>query len=245
MRNKIVIILVIITLLAWSYILLVPSFQIDNNHSLRGTRKTLTQISQEASSSVVSIIIKTQMDIYRSNPYNFFEQIVWQTDIESGLWSGFFVSSDWYIITSKHVIDDSDAEYIVVLQSGEQYSSEVAYLSDNEDIALIKINSDSQIFKPLEIQSSKNIIETWGSVIAIWNTLSENAHSVSFGIVSGINWLLETDVVLLPWNSWGPLISSNWKVIGINTAIDMLRDNAWLATQIDSEMVEIYLSSVK
>lgn len=249
MWKKVFIILVIVSLLIWAYILVTSVVNTDNKEitaiNSQSSIQSLELIAQSASPSVVSIIIKTRMNIYRSDPYNFFEQIVWRTDVESGLWSGFFISDDWYIITSKHVVDNSDAEYIVVLQNGEQFSSRVVYIDRDSDIALIKINSDSHIFQPLKIQAPKNIIEIWETVVAIWNTLSENDNTISFGTITGVNWFLETDILLFPWNSWGPLVNIHWKVIGVNTAIDWSQDNISLATQINSEMIEIYLSSVK
>jgi len=205
--------------------------------------------------SVVSIVIKKDLVIYKSDPYGFFQQPAWTVSRQVGGWSGFFVSEDWIILTNKHVVQDTTAEYTVILNTGEEYDATVVALDPVNDLAVIKIQDLQNNFLPLPISSNLDNIEIWDFWIAVWNALAELQNSVSLWIVSGKNrtiqtgWeslsgLLQTDAAINPGNSWGPLINLFWEVIGINTAIASNSNGIWFAYWLTQERVDYMLRSI-
>jgi len=81
---------------------------------LEGLQENITNIAKDISPSVVSIVIKKDLVIYRSDPFGFFQQPV--GSVERKVWggTGFFVKSDGTLITNKHVVEDTDSVYTVI-----------------------------------------------------------------------------------------------------------------------------------
>lgn len=205
--------------------------------------------------SVVSIVIKKDLVVYRSDPYGFFQQPA--GTVSRQVWGGswFFISKNWIILTNKHVVQDSSAEYTVILNTGEEYDAIVVALDPVNDLAIIQIQDEENTFSPLPISQNLNEVEIWDFGIAIWNALAELQNSVSLWIVSGKNrtiqagWdslsgLLQTDAAINPGNSWGPLINLSWEVIGINTAIASNSNGIWFAYWLTQERIDYMLQSI-
>ncbi|NUQ57331.1 MAG: trypsin-like peptidase domain-containing protein [Candidatus Paceibacter sp.] len=145
--------------------------------------------------------------------------------------TGFFVSKDGIVLTNKHVVADTEAEYSVLANDGKTYAAKVLSRNPFQDIAVLKVEGSSFPFIPLGDSDSLKLGQT---VVAIGNALGEFQNTVSTGIVSGLNrritaqgsptgpedlqGLVQTDAAINPGNSGGPLIDLNGKVIGINTA---------------------------
>ena len=145
--------------------------------------------------------------------------------------SGFLVAADGYIVTNKHVVDDDEAEYTVVLQDGRQFSGKVLAVDPTLDLAILKIEGTEFPFISL---GDSDKLEIGQTVIAIGNALSEFQNTVTKGIVSGVDRRLvagsrgsteviegaiQTDAAINPGNSGGPLIDLRGEVVGVNTAI--------------------------
>jgi serine protease Do len=145
--------------------------------------------------------------------------------------SGFLVAADGYIVTNKHVVDDKDAEYTIVLQDKRQFTATVLALDPSLDLAILKIDGTGFPFLPL---GDSNKLEIGQTVIAIGNALSEFENTVTKGIVSGVNrhlvagtrtatevieGAIQTDAAINPGNSGGPLIDLQGEVVGVNTAV--------------------------
>lgn len=145
--------------------------------------------------------------------------------------SGFLVAADGYIVTNKHVVNDDEAEYTVVLQDGREFSGTVLAIDPTLDLAIMRIEGTDFPFISL---GDSDAIEIGQTVIAIGNALSEFQNTVTKGIVSGVNRRLvagtrsateviegaiQTDAAINPGNSGGPLIDLDGNVIGVNTAI--------------------------
>ncbi len=220
--------------------------------NIQSLENTLTQLAQEVSPSVVSIVIKKDLPLYQRNPFGFFRSELWSIETELGGWTGFFVDTAGTIITNKHVVRDPNANYSVVLNNWEIYDARILGLDPVNDLALIKVDYESI---PMKIATKSDKLNIGQFVIAIWNALSEFQNSVSFWVVSGKNriiqawWedlssLIQTDTAINPGNSWGPLIDMTWKVIGINTAIASWQ---WLGFSISltSEKVAYMLDSIE
>lgn len=220
--------------------------------SINDLENNITELVDETSPSVVSVVIKKDLPQYLANPFWFFAREVGSVSTEVGWWTGFFVDNEWTIITNKHVVEDTQATYSVVLSDGESYDARVLALDPVNDLAIIKIDKDTI---PLTIIWKDSDVKIGQFVIANGNALSEFQNSVSFGVVSGKNriieaqWqklssLIQTDTAINPWNSWGPLINMAGEVIGINTAI---ASGQWLgfSIQLSKEKIDYMLDSIE
>ncbi|GAB2911176.1 Do family serine endopeptidase [Paralcaligenes sp. KSB-10] len=141
--------------------------------------------------------------------------------VPRGVGSGFFISSDGYILTNNHVVADSNGIF-VTLTDGKEYKAKVIGTDPRTDVALIKI--DAKNMPPLPIGDS-NQIKKGQWVLAIGSPFGLDS-TVTAGIVSAINRdtgdylpFIQTDVAVNPGNSGGPLINLAGQVIGINSQI--------------------------
>ncbi len=148
-----------------------------------------------------------------------------------GAGTGILFRQDGYIVTNKHVIFDSSAQYTVLLSNGSQKTAKVIYRDLNNDIAIIKIDGSYKTIGSIGDSSGLKLGQT---VAAIGNALGEYDNSVSVGIVSGLNRsitaqdetgksetlsnIIQTDAAINPGNSGGPLIDLNGDIVGINVA---------------------------
>ena len=138
--------------------------------------------------------------------------------------SGFFISSDGYVVTNNHVISDA-SEVSVRTSDGEEYDAEIIGRDTDLDIALLKITSDDE-FTPLDFADSDDIrVGEW--VIAIGNPFGLGG-SVTAGIISArhrrisagpYDDFIQTDASINRGNSGGPLLDMDGDVIGVNTMI--------------------------
>ena len=161
--------------------------------------------------------------------------------------SGFIISSDGYVITSRHVVADKEADYTVILEPKKKYPAKVLARDPINDIAILKIK-DKRL-PSLELGDS-NKIELGEEVVAIGNALGEFHDTLSSGIVSGLSryiqatdrmtrqaerlrGLIQTDAAINPGNSGGPLVDMGGKVIGVNTAVVMGAQNIGFAIPIN------------
>ncbi|MBE6530495.1 MAG: trypsin-like serine protease [Ruminococcaceae bacterium] len=147
---------------------------------------------------------------------------------QSGIGSGFIISSDGYIVTANHVVEDMD--YInVVLSTGGSYVAKVIDGNEFTDLALIKINKTG--LTPLKVGRSSDLL-VGDNVIAIGTPAAiDFAGSLSEGVVSYNNRVLkitdssgrvekkmtviQTNALVNPGNSGGPLINEYGEVVGI------------------------------
>ncbi len=146
----------------------------------------------------------------------------------SGVGSGFVFNKNGHVITNAHVVENSE-KVIVTFLDGRSYSADVVGVDEFTDIAVIKVDADSDLLKPLLIGDSSNL-KVGMRVSAIGNPFGLSG-SMTSGIVSALGRLLpsesgfsipdviQTDAAINPGNSGGPLLNSRGEVIGINTAI--------------------------
>jgi len=145
---------------------------------------------------------------------------------QSGSGSGFVISSDGFIITNHHVIEGA-MNIMVAFSDGLEMSASLVGTDPSSDIAVLKVY-DGEL-KPLQFSNS-DLLEPGQIAIAIGNPLGLQ-HTVTAGVVSAtgrslragngrlIDDIIQTDAALNPGNSGGPLVNSDGKVIGVNTAV--------------------------
>ncbi len=152
--------------------------------------------------------------------------------VKIGGGSGFIISEEGHILTSRHVVQDPEAEYTAVLEPEKKHKVKILARDPINDLAILKINAKNLPY--LELGDSGKI-ELGEEVIAVGNALGEFHDTISSGIISGISrivratnemtlqaenlrGLIQTDAAINPGNSGGPLIDMEGKVIGVNTA---------------------------
>ncbi len=168
-----------------------------------------------------------------------------ERDGESGGGSGFFITSDGYILTNRHVLTDEDSGYTVTTHDGISYEAEVVSRDLNLDIAFLHIEGEDFDTLPLGDSEELRLGQT---AMAIGYSLGELRNSVSVGVVSGLvrdiyaregfrverlEGMIQTDAAINLGNSGGPLLNLKGEVIGINTATDVFADNIGFAIPVN------------
>src|SRR3989338_5947526 len=229
--------------------------------------KDTVTVVKEALPAVVSIIATQELQLLPQSSFfdDFFFQFPFemspfpqrqqqeapQTErrqVSSG--SGFIVRDEGLIVTNRHVVLNEEAEYSVVLSSGETYDAKVIDSDSIQDLAIVQIiqkDGEKKTFSTLPLGDSNEVV-IGQTVIAIGNTLGEFRNTVTRGIVSGINRTLtaggigiqseliegaiQTDAAISSGNSGGPLLNLKGEVIGVNTAVSQEGENIGFALPI-------------
>lgn len=147
--------------------------------------------------------------------------------------SGFIVTSDGYIVTNYHVIEEAykgGYDISVILYNGEAYKAEIVGVEDDNDIAVLKV--DASGLPAVTLGSSKDLM-VGDTVYAIGNPLGELSFSMTSGMVSALdreittgsengltttNNMFQIDAAVNEGNSGGPVYNDKGQVIGIVTA---------------------------
>jgi serine protease Do len=138
--------------------------------------------------------------------------------------SGFIIHPTGYIVTNNHVVEDA-TEIKVTLSTQKEFDATLIGRDPKTDLALIKINSDTDLPIVPFGDSDALLVGDW--VLAIGNPFGLG-HTVTAGIVSAKGRIIgagpyddfiQTDASINPGNSGGPLFNMRGEVIGINTAI--------------------------
>lgn len=150
------------------------------------------------------------------------------TSIPQGTGSGFVWDASGTIITNFHVVRGAqDVE--VTLADGSVWKAKPIGFEPEKDLAVIKIDAPADKLSPIPIGTSSDL-KVGQSVMAIGNPFGLD-HTLTTGIISGldreirsptkhpIQGVIQTDAAINPGNSGGPLLDSNGRLIGMNTAI--------------------------
>ena len=146
-----------------------------------------------------------------------------------GSGSGFIVSSEGYILTNAHVIEDAE-EITVLLANGEEVEAALIGFDEETDVAVLKVEHEGLV--PMALGDS-DAVRVGEFVVAIGNPLdtSSLANTTTFGVISAhareitidghTNTYLQTDAAINFGNSGGPLVNQAGQVVGINTFIKL------------------------
>jgi S1-C subfamily serine protease len=104
------------------------------------------------------------------------------TRSQQSLGSGVVVTSDGYILTNNHVVQDPSASIKVTLPGREEMAAKVIGVDELSDLAVVKIDAQGLTTLPWA-DSDKVRIAEW--VLAIGNPFSFN-QTVTLGIVSAV-----------------------------------------------------------
>jgi len=143
-----------------------------------------------------------------------------------GTGSGVIVSSDGYIITNYHVIDNANS-IEVTTNDNKSFNAELVGYDENSDIAILKIDNNRSFPYIIFADSNQTKIGEW--VLAVGNPFNLTS-TVTAGIISAKSRdlsdfdsknqsFIQTDAAVNSGNSGGALVNINGDLIGINTAI--------------------------
>ncbi len=208
----------------------------DPVRTLRETGKAFAQVARTATPAVVSIRVEqtieqpmqSQQDIleYFFGP-QFRQQQPPQTQKrrQMGQGSGFIITSDGYILTNNHVVNDADS-IVVTLKDGRELKAKLIGTDPETEIALIKVDGEDDL--PTVALGDSDALQVGEWAIAVGNPFGLQ-ETVTAGIISATGRsqvgitdyenFIQTDAAINPGNSGGPLMNIDGEVIGINTAI--------------------------
>jgi len=201
----------VLTLLIW--ILISPSV----SRAVTTDEQNNIDVYRKAAPAVVNI---TSTVIQR----DFFFGVV----PRSGSGSGVIIDSKGYILTNNHVIENAQ-RIEVTLSNGNKWPGNLVGTDPYNDLAIIQIDAPSEQLQTLSLGSSQDL-QVGQKVIAIGNPFGLQ-QTLTTGIISSLGRtihteqgeemedLIQTDAAINPGNSGGPLLDSDGKVIGLNTAI--------------------------
>ena len=189
-------------------------------------------VAESSNPSIVSIISEIEVRQRQFNPFfndPFFQDLFPEFKRKGQtLGSGVIISSDGYIITNNHVIDDAD-KIKVIMYDKTEFEASVIGVDPLSDLAVIKIEADVVLPEITMGNSDKLSVGEW--VVAIGSPFGLHLnHTVTAGIVSATGRsnviskltyedFIQHDAAINPGNSGGALLNLDGELVGINTAI--------------------------
>jgi serine protease Do len=216
------------------------------------------KVVDEVTPSVVTVgVKKTQRIIspesFFFGPFSFFGLPgggqVQEKKIEQDIGSGFIISAEGLVVTNKHVVEDTEAEYRIITSDNNEFKVEKIYRDPANDLAILKVNPGGKSFKPVKMGDSDKL-KVGQFVTAIGTALGEFRSTVTTGVISGLGRgieagsplggvserldnVIQTDAAINPGNSGGPLLDSAGWVIGVNVAVSQAGENIGFAIPIN------------
>ncbi|MDJ0841770.1 MAG: trypsin-like peptidase domain-containing protein [Acidobacteriota bacterium] len=189
---------------------------------------------EKVQSAVVSIQVTQEAQATAGNPlerelFEFFNrrQPPRRRDEVRGGGTGFVISSDGYIVTNRHVVDNASSIEVTIL-GDQSYKARLVGIDNSLDVAMIKIDARNLNHVDLGDSSKMRI----GDVVLAMGYPLGLGFTVTSGIISGlgrsdglrvgtldISEYIQTDADFTFGNSGGPLLNTRGEVIAINTMI--------------------------
>lgn len=239
-----------VEIITWDDVVDITPFQKEFDFKL--FQESLINIIENQEKSLVAIYAKKNIEILQENE-DLQEMVIETTNKLQ--WNGIVISNDGYILTNKHVVQEKNAEYTLILNSKEFLADKIWY-DDWLDLAVIKIKTKDP-FVPVKIINIQDDLKIWQIVFALKKDPDIKETIVKIWIINSKNQkfkiennniyigLLKTSTAIEPWFSWWPLINLNWEVVGINTAIDNIEYWASYSLPINQEFINQTISSIK
>jgi S1-C subfamily serine protease len=171
--------------------------------------------------------------------------------------TGFVISPDGFIATNNHVVEGAN-RIQVQFTNGRTVDARLVGRDPSTDLAVIKVDAtglptaqlgSSRDCAPTATSAATPCVQIGDAVVAIGNALAlDGGLTVTNGIISGKNrqvpeqngallvGMLQTDAAINPGNSGGPLLDSQGRVIGINTAVANMAQNIGFAIPMDKAL---------
>jgi Do/DeqQ family serine protease len=189
-----------------------------------------TFAAEQTVHAVVHVHTKTMMGSQADNPileWFYGDRYSSKPQIANGYGSGVIISSDGYIVTNNHVVENAES-VDVTLNDKRIFTAKVVGRDPGSDIALLKIKADNLPF--IKYGDSEQLkLGEW--VLAVGNPFNLTS-TVTAGIVSAkgrslnlnegnykIESFIQTDAALNMGNSGGALVNTKGLLVGITSAI--------------------------
>lgn len=142
--------------------------------------------------------------------------------------SGSVIDKSGHILTNNHVINDA-RQVVVTLFNEESYPAKLVGADPINDIAVIKIDAPAEQLFPISFGNSE-ALRVGLRVFALGNPFGLD-RTMSTGIIASLNrtlevqenWVIKSiiqiDASINPGSSGGPLLDTQGRLIGMNTAI--------------------------
>jgi S1-C subfamily serine protease len=150
------------------------------------------------------------------------------TELPQGTGTGFLWDDKGHVVTNYHVIHNATG--VAVTLGDRRYEARVIGESPDHDLAVLELEgAPRRGLRGLSLGSSTNL-RVGQNVYAIGNPFGLD-QTLTTGVISGlgreirslsqhrIQDVIQTDAAINPGNSGGPLLDSNGRLIGVNTAI--------------------------
>ena len=196
---------------------------------------TLTDFTDVASATIDGVVhIKTEMTQLTPLYQSFFGFIIQQgvqRQVYNAYGSGVIITSDGYILTNNHVVQDAE-KISVTLNDRRELPARLVGNDPATDLAVIKIEAEDLTYLPF---GNSDQVRVGEPVLAIGNPFNLTS-TVTSGIISAkarnmhiidnprtnetpLESFLQTDAAVNSGNSGGALVNGNAELIGIVTAI--------------------------
>ena len=199
-----------------------------------GSELSTQELVAKVAPAVVSIVTETVS-------YNWF----WQAVPQTGAGSGIIVSSDGYIVTNNHVVDNAQ-KVTVTLSDGSAFAATIVGSDAQTDVAVVKIDANNLTYLHF-LSNSLEQLSVLDPVVAVGNALAlPGGPTWTTGVVSNLgrsieentgvvlNDIIQTDAAINAGNSGGPLLDTVGQVVGINVAIASNAENIGFAISTDT-----------
>ena len=215
---------------------------------------SVADIAESASASVITVSIK---QVQQASPFSdpFFRFFGFQNpdsseaieEIKQDIGTGFVVADKGFVVTNKHVVSNSNGEYLVFDSTNNEHKVTNIYRDPSNDLAILEVEGLAAPGLPLGDSDQLRVGE---EVVAIGTALGEFRATVTSGVISGLGRgivagdpfgssqesldnVIQTDAAINPGNSGGPLLNAQGEVIGVNVAVSQNAQNVGFAIPIN------------
>lgn len=203
--------------------------------SSQPSRVELVDFSDVASATIDAVVhIKTEMTQLTPLYQSFFGFIIQQgvqKQVYNAYGSGVIITTDGYILTNNHVVQDAE-RISVTLNDRRELPAKLVGNDPATDLAVIKVEAEGLAYLPF---GNSDMVRVGEPVLAIGNPFNLTS-TVTSGIISAkarnmhiidnprtnetpLESFLQTDAAVNSGNSGGALVNSQAQLIGIVTAI--------------------------
>jgi serine protease Do len=237
-------------------------------HAIAGGRDSYADVVDVAAPAVVTIrttgkarVSPTQFD--GQDPDDLFRRFFGEqfggrgqrmprSQRQRALGSGVIVTTDGYILTNNHVVENAD-EIKVDLTDDRTLTAKLVGIDSPSDLALLKVSGAN--LQPIAVGNS-DAVKVGDVVLAVGNPLGVG-QTVTMGIISakgrstgvgdgGYEDFLQTDAPINHGNSGGALVNTRGELVGINSQILSSNDgNIGIGFAIPSNMAKNVMEQIR
>ena len=209
-----------------------PAPQTRLPRSLGEMQLSFAPVVKRVAPAVVNVysrsVVQAPVNPFFGDPFfqQFFGNPQMRQRVQQSLGSGVIVRADGVILTNDHVIRGGQ-DITVALADKREFKAKVLLADPHTDLAVLKIDTHGEKLPVIEFGDSDRV-ETGDLVLAVGDPFGVG-QTVTMGIVSALartnvedgnySYFIQTDAAINPGNSGGALVTSDGRLIGINTAI--------------------------